>query len=244
MKISLTAGWQSIATVFTLLATVNPAAALTLYNGLSTPSQTPSAQGWMYKTTSILTVPTATATTKGTILDSGDKSNYAGYFLQPNVNLNRSIGYTVTFRLQVNSETHSSNSSHNSGDRAGFNVIVMSTLLTGETRPFGIELGFWEDSIWAQNAGFTRGERVSVDTKSQVNTYRLYVKDNNYQLFVNNGSTPILTGKLRQYNFTPPPGYPNPYATPKLIFMGDNTGSARARVTIVNVEATQQVIGS
>ncbi|WP_052754390.1 choice-of-anchor Y domain-containing protein [Calothrix sp. 336/3] len=235
MKISLTAGWQAIATVFTLLATVNPAVALTLYNGLSTPSQTPSAQGWMYKATSILVVPTAT--TKGTILDSGDSSNYAGYFLQPtNVSLNRSIGYTVTFRLQVNSEAHSS------GDRAGFNVILMSNLLTGETRPFGIELGFWEDSIWAQNVGFTRGERVSVDTKSQVKTYKLYVKDKNYQLFVND--KPILTGKLRQYDFTPPPGYPNPYATPRLIFMGDNTGSARAKVTIVNVEATQQVIGS
>jgi hypothetical protein len=127
--------------------------------------------------------------------------------------------------------------SSNSNNRSGFSVIVVSNRLTNETQPYGIEFGFWQNSIWAQNVGFTRGESVAFDTTKTVNDYRLSVKDQRYQLFVNNSSTPILQGTLRQYQFTPPPGYANPYTTPNTIFLGDNSSSAGAEVTLTKVEA-------
>lgn len=214
-----------------------PASAIELFNGLSTPSQTPNQQGWLYQATSLSPAPTVTATSQGTILKTtGNISNYAGFFYlgsskQPPLVLNRSNGYTVTFSVKINSQ------SSNSNNRSGFSVIVMSDRLTNETQPYGIELGFWQSSIWAQNVGFTRGESVSFNTTQAVYNYRLSVKDQKYQLFVNNSSTPILQGSLRQYQYTPPPGYLNPYTTPNLIFLGDNSTSASAEVTLTKVEA-------
>jgi hypothetical protein len=215
-----------------LLIGVNSASAVTLYNGLSVPSQTPSQQGWLYLGTIFPIAPLESATVGGTILDSGSNSNYAGYFRQSTVTLNRSAGYSITFKLQVNSESHVST------NRAGLSMIVVSNPLAGETQPYAIELGFWENSIWAQNVGFTRGENVSFNTKASVQTYKLSVNNNSYKLFVNGDVNPILQGNLRQYTgFTPPPGYQNPYITPNLIFLGDNTTSAKARFTIVSVDA-------
>jgi hypothetical protein len=78
---------------------------------------------------------------------------------------------------------------------------------------------------------------VNFNTKASVQTYKLSVKNNSYKLFVNGGANPILQGNLRQYTkFTPPPGYQNPYTTPNLIFLGDNTTSARAKFTIVSID--------
>lgn len=72
-----------------------------------------------------------------------------------------------------------------------------------------------------------------------MNNYNLYVKGNQYKLFVNGSTNPILTGSLRQYTgFTPPPGYQNPYTTSDLIVLGDNTTSATSAVTITNVYVT------
>jgi hypothetical protein len=214
-----------------LLIGVNSASAVTLYNGLSVPSQTPRQQGWTYLGTAFPIAPLATATVRGTILDSGNNSNYAGYFRQSTVTLNRSVGYSITFKLQVNTEGHVSN------NRAGLSMIAIGNPLAGESQPYGIELGFWENSIWAQNVGFIRGENVNFNTKASVQTYKLSVKNNSYKLFVNGGVNPILQGNLRQYTgFTPPPGYQNPYTIPNLIFLGDNTTSARAKFTIISVE--------
>lgn len=217
---------------FALLIGANSASAAVLYNGLSIPSQTPAQQGWLYLNSFVIPVPSAIATNQGTILDSsGTNANYAGYFRSSPIILDRSKGYTLTFRVQINSESHSST------NRAGFSIIVISNKLASESQPYGLELGFWQDSIWAQNVGFTRGENVLYDTKSAAKTYKLSVKDGSYQLFVDGSTTPILKGNLRQYTgFTPPPGYPNPYTTPNLIFMGDDTTSAKAKVTIVSVE--------
>ncbi|AFZ01891.1 hypothetical protein [Calothrix sp. PCC 6303] len=219
----------AVTTGLGLLIGVNSAAAVTLYNGLSFPSQ----QGWTYLRTTFGSAPVEKRIVGSTILDSGSNNNYAGYFRKSTVTLNRSFGYTITFKLQVNSETHILN------DRAGLSMIVMSNQLPGESRPYGIELGFWENSIWSQNVGFTRGENVNFDTKTRVQTYKLFVNNKGYKLFVDgNMKNPILQGNLRQYTrFTPPPGYPNPYGTPNLIFLGDNTTSARAKFTVMNVDA-------
>lgn len=210
-----------------------PAGAVVLYNGLSTPSQTPAQQGWVYQATAFPPVPAAIATRLGTNLDTtGNVNNLAGYFrLLPSA-LNRRNGYTINFTVQINSEYHGTNT-----NRAGFSVLVMSDRTSGETQPYGIELAFWQTSIWAQNSSFTRGENVSFNTQAVYN-YRLNVLGTRYRLFVDGSSTPILQGSLRQYTgYTPPPGYPNPYAIPRLIFLGDNTTSAKAKVTVNLVEA-------
>lgn len=228
MKTPLAAVTASLA----LLIGTNTATAAVLYNGLSIPNQTLAQQGWFYLWSAETPAPTAIATTKGMILDtSGNNTNYAGYFRQSPVSLDRSKGYTITFRVQINSESHSSN------NRAGFSMMAISNKLATEQQPYGIELSFWENSIWAQNANFTRGENVIHNTKASVQIYKLVVKNSNYQLFVNGIVAPILKGNLRQYTgFTPPTGYKNPYTSPNLLFLGDNTTSAGAKVTIVSVE--------
>lgn len=66
--------------------------------------------------------------------------------------------------------------------------------------------------------------------------YKLSVKGDQYQLFANGSTTPILAGKMRKYTYTPPPGFNNPYTTPNLVFLGDNTTSATGNVTIANVD--------
>lgn len=218
---------------FTLLMGATSASAIPLYRGLTTPSQTPKEQGWTYLFTPFPTAPSVTATTRGTILDSGATRNYAGYFLTSPSPVDRNTGYALSFGVQINSE------SHNSDNRAGFSIILVSNPLAGESQPYAIELGFWENSIWAQNVGFTRGENVSLNTQSAVKNYVLYIKDNQYKLYMQGSTTPILEGPLRQYTgFEPPAGFPNPYTTPNLIFMGDDTTSATANITLSRVYAS------
>lgn len=217
----------------TLLMGAVSAHAVPLYQGLKTPNQTPDQQGWRYLKTPFPTAPSATATSNGTVLDSGNSRNYAGYFIQPPFNLDRTRGYAISFNIKINSESHSRD------NRSGFNIIVVSNQLSSETQPYGIELAFWENSIWAYNPDFTRAENVSFNTKNAVHHFVLHIKDGQYQLFERLSSGPILQGSLRQYTgYTPPAGFPNPYKTPNLVFMGDETTSATANVTISNVYAT------
>lgn len=220
----------SVATItagLTLLSAANSssAAPVVLYDGTQTPDQ----QQWIYNSTSISAVVTPTA--RGTILDTtADNGMYAGYFRRSPVKLDRNKGYAVKFKVRVASQSSTSN------DRAGFSLIVNSNAPIG-TQPYGLELGFWKNSIWAQNVGFTRGEEKSIVTSYPWRVYTLAVQGDEYQLFVNNLPKPILQGKLRQYTgFNPPAGVPNVYKIPNLIFVGDDTTSASARVTIGPIE--------
>ncbi|MFE1745000.1 hypothetical protein [Coleofasciculus sp. H7-2] len=219
---------------FTLLMGANSANAVPLYDGVSKPNQTPDQQGWQYQENAFKSpAPTATSTSEGTVLNTGNSTNQAGYFKVSPVLLNRSTGYSISFSVKISSETHLNN------NRAGFSLIVISDGVFGETQPYGLELGFWQNSVWAQNVGFTQGEKVTFNVQKTMNNYVLYVKDNQYQLFINGSTFPILQGELRQYTgFIPPPGYPNPYTTSNLIFFGDNTASATANVTIKSVSAS------
>lgn len=223
----------TIATSLTLLmgATAVSAAPVVLYNGLSTPSQTPTQQGWLYlNNTPVAPVPSQTPTTNGVILNSGNSSNMAGYFRVSQSALNRTKGYVIRFRVKINSETHNSN------NRAGFSALIVSQLLPGETQPYAIELGFWKNNIWAQSVNATRAENVAFNTSAALRTYRIFVKGDTYKLYVGKSNTPILQGKLRQYTkYTPPVGLPNPYKTPNLIFLGDDTSSATANITLAGV---------
>lgn len=228
MKVFLSTLTASLA----LALSATAASAVVLYDGLSSPYQTPKEQTWLYQATAIATAPTATATNNGTVLDTGNSNNYAGYFKQTPIILDRAKGYTVSFRLKVHSESHAAS------NRAGFSIIVMSNQGAGESQPYGVELGFWTTQIWAQSPTFTKMETATYNTQALAHTYHLKVSGNQYNLFVDNVTTPILQGPLRQYTgYTPPPGYPNPYKTPNLLFWGDNTTSANARVTLMKVEA-------
>ncbi|HEY9636689.1 MAG TPA: hypothetical protein V6D14_25040 [Coleofasciculaceae cyanobacterium] len=218
---------------FTLLIGAASVHAGLFYTGLLTPSQTPDQQGWKYLRTRTSTAPSATATRRGTVLDSGNIKNYAGYFFQTPFKLDRNAGYNVSFSVEIKSESHSKD------DRAGFSIIAVSDQLTGETQPFALELGFWTNRIWAYNANATRGEGVSINTQAGMQSYILYIKGNQYQLFTTGSTNPILKGSLRQYTgYTAPAGFPNPYKTPNLLFMGDDTTSATAQVTIARLYAT------
>lgn len=165
-----------------------------------------------------------------TILNTfSDKNIFAGYFSKPSalLVLDRALGYTVSFTVQVELEDHAGSNKNNDNleDRAGFSVIVLSS----DKR--GIELGFWKDLIWAQEGGsgstlFTQAEGGAFDTQSARIGYVLTVQGDGYTLSGN--GTPILSGKLRDYSAFVGPT--DPYETPNLIFLGDDTSSASAKI--------------
>jgi hypothetical protein len=161
-----------------------------------------------------------------TVLDTTlQRSDYAGYFakLMGYAPLDRAVGYQVLFTVQVLTETHVSQ------DRAGYSALVMSKDL------HGIELGVWVNEVWAQEGGsidlFTHAEGAIFTTTTNLVEYRLSVLGNRYTLAAN-GST-VLSGPLRDYTQAPPPPLPiNPYTTANLIFLGNNTSSAQARIAL------------
>ena len=201
-----------------------PHSAYLLYDGaLST--GTPETQGFVY-----LTYPfggaqaTQTFTQSVTILDTTSQmGDYAGYFARPTwyPSLDRVGGYQVLFTVQALTETHTSQ------HRAGFSLLVESS----DKR--GIELGFWANEIWAQEGGssqpFTHAEGAVFTTTAELIDYGLIVWGDSYTLTAN--GVAVLSGPLRDYTLAPPPPLPlNPYTTPNLIFLGDDTSSACARI--------------
>jgi hypothetical protein len=162
---------------------------------------------------------------------------YAGYTAQSSIVpvLDRQIGYSVTFTTQLLAESHAGSDRNGDGvdDRAGFSVTVLST------DTLGIEFGFWTDRVWAQEGGsgsnlFTQAEGMPFDTTSRLITYTLAVSGTAYTLWAD--GAPLLNGTLRDYTaFTGPL---DPYETPNLIFLGDNSASARASVRLAAVSVT------
>lgn len=163
-----------------------------------------------------------------TILDTtaAGSDTYAGWVATAAASpgfpiLDRAAGFQVNFTVQVEDETHSSD------QRAGFSFIVLGQ--DGQ----GIELGFWEDQIWAQaddrtGGLFTRAEGVPFPVSAGLTGYQVTVAGDSYALTVD-GET-ILSGPLREYSaFT---GFPDPYETPNFLFLGDNTTRAQARVRL------------
>ena len=174
-----------------------------------------------------------------TTLNNLDRdSTYAGYGAAPiSVTimpiLSHTQGYRLHFAVQIDFEDGSSN------DRAGFSVFALSS------DSQGVELGFWQDEIWAQHDDttgslFTHAEGVNVNTTALV-TYTLQITTAAYTLFSH--TTPILTGPLRNYTaFVPPvPDVPDPYEVPNAIFLGDNTSSARAIIQLARVAVTTNI---
>ncbi|MGR9090422.1 MAG: VPLPA-CTERM sorting domain-containing protein [Gammaproteobacteria bacterium] len=145
-------------------------------------------------------------------------SNSLPPLILPPAPLDRTAGFTLNFDLRVGFEEHESN------DRAGFSVIVLSS----DSR--GIELGFWEQEVWAQNwvmddDEFTHGEGVAFDTTKALVTYSLGILGNSYTLSV--AGSPLLDGVLRDYS-----AEGVPYDVANFVFFGDDTTRARAIVTL------------
>lgn len=189
-------------------------------------SQKPGDQSW-------LAYATFGGTATETIVPTGvtlatDNAAFAGYSSHTLLGLpknpafpvlNRVTGFALDFELKVNDENHVS------PHRAGFSVLLLSS----DSR--GIELGFWEDEIWAQSASplFTHAESVSFNTTTAEVEYQLAIQGNAYSLFGN--SSLLLSGSLRDYSAFGGP----PYTLQNFLFLGDNTSSANANVTIGNI---------
>jgi len=204
------------------------AAIITLYD--ATLGGNPDSQGWLTRSGDAGAVETVSP--NGTSLDTTAAANiqsgYSNLFSLLGGSfpaLDRQSGYRLRFTVQLGSE------SHTSGHRAGFSLIA----LTDDQK--GIELGFWQDEIWAQEGGagnlFTKAESAAFDT-TQTTTYDLTIVGDNYTLA--SGGGPILANQVRDY--TAFVGFPDVYEIASFLFLGDNTTSAQAQVTISLVTLT------
>jgi hypothetical protein len=155
-------------------------------------------------------------TTLDTTARNLDMAGYFSFGLPGMGTLDRTLGYTIGFRVRLAQE------SHVSSDRAGFSVIALSS------DSQGIELGFWSNEVWAQDVGFTHGEGASFNTTSGLTDYTLKILGSSYTLSAN-GST-LLTGALRDYS-----SFGLPYNVPNLLVFSDDTTSASARVEIARI---------
>jgi Ca2+-binding RTX toxin-like protein len=206
---------------------------LSLYNA-SLPSR-PNEQGWLsfgggLTGSQALTANGTTLTSTALVPDMAGYSNHAAAAPTP-VNagfpsLDRATGFALDFRLRLISETHLS------PNRAGFSV----TLLDQGSVPQGIELGFWSNSIFSQVGGsspfLATGERADGLNTTQATTYSLRLLDQLYFLLADNRL--LLSGAVQDYSqWSKDPLLPyNPYTTPNLVFLGDNTRSASASVEL------------
>lgn len=194
--------------------------ALVLYDAAQ--GTTPDEQGFTFFTFPLFGAAAAQTFSGGvTVLDSTPvQSEQAGYFGANLPPLSRTAGYTVRFAVRLLEESHANN------NRAGFSIITL-----GEDAR-GIELGFWPNEIWAQEGGggqiFTHAEGAAFDTTAALVEYELRMEGESYTLRA--GGNEILTGSVRDY--TSFEGPIDPYETPNLLFLGDDTSSAAAKVEL------------
>jgi hypothetical protein len=210
----------------------------------------PSAQGWDYQANPNAGPVTQSVAggvlTLNSLASRGDRAGYNSRtpLIDPSPHpgvptLDRTTGYTLSFDVRIVQEGNNPGNDANGdgiGDRAGFSVIALSSDLEG------IEIGFWEDEVWAQeddssaaNELFTHAEGSPLDTTAAIQRYHLTVQGSTYEL--RRGGALLLTGPLRDYtNASGLAGLV--YNTPSYIFMGDNTGSAEASVEMTLVSLT------
>jgi hypothetical protein len=170
---------------------------------------------------------------EGAVLDTTSAGNetYAGWVSSGAATpgfpiLDRAAGFRVNFTLQLDEE------SHTNPNRAGFSVIVQSH----DAR--GVELGFWQNQVWAQGDESTGGlfqhaEGVVFST-AELTEYQIAVAGDTYTLTAN--AIPVLTGPVRDYSAFN--GFPDPYESPDFLFLGDDTTSAQARLRLRFVSVT------
>jgi hypothetical protein len=208
------------------------AAEIVLYDGAT--NQPPNSPTWNWTAsedggtlltpaTSVIRETAGGLTLLETTNPASDRAGY-GKLLAPAVNLDRAVGYTLRFEVQVLVEVHTSN------DRAGFSIL--HTASDGR----GLELGFWTNRVWAQNDSplFTHGEEQPLDATDR-QLYTLTVLNNSYSLSSPDMAT--LTGPLRDYS-----SFGLPYTLPNFLFLGDNTtsGEAATRIAFISVDVVPE----
>jgi hypothetical protein len=210
-----------LATFFGLSSPLVQADFVNLYNGTGLPGNQP----WLsFASDGILSGGTATQSTvaggarlQTDLAVSAGYSNYTPFSALKNGAfpvLNRNVGFELNFSLMISTESHSNN------NRAGFSAILLGS------DQQGIELGFWTNEIWAQSSSplFQHAEGVAIDTTISRN-YRIQILNNAYTLL--EGSNSLLSGNLRDYS-----SFGAPYSLPSFLFLGDNTSSGRADITL------------
>lgn len=210
-------------------STTQPTIPVTLYDGAQ--DTLPSAQGWVFLFTKgpppqAMDAGAALLDTRSTAaIIAGYFASQAGFFgsTAPVPVLSRTAGFTLTFTMQLLDEQHNRNS------RAGFSIIALGS----DAR--GIELGFWQNRVWAQEGGtdalFTQAEGASYATGAALTRYDLTIHGDTYELRAD--GMPLFGGPVRDY--TAFQGTPNPYKTPNFLFFGDNTRSAAGRFRLGKV---------
>ncbi|HSJ89742.1 MAG TPA: hypothetical protein VK909_21200 [Anaerolineales bacterium] len=174
-----------------------------------------------------------------TVLDTtiAGTDTFAGWVSNPTTTpgfpiLDSATGIQVNFTMQVETETHANK------NRAGFSLIVL------DQNAQGIEISFWEDQIWvqsdAQTGGLFRHGEGSAFVATNMTEYQLAIGGDTYTLLAN--SAPLLNGPVRDYSSFS--GFPDPYETPNLLFIGDDSTSSQARVKLkfVSISGREPVI--
>ena len=179
----------------------------------------------------------------------GDEAGYSNYTasLTPTLvnpafpSLNPTVGFSVTFDVQLNSETHGADD-----NRAGFDVIVL-----GSDKK-GVELGFWTNDIWAQQLNsnvFTRDPNEDYNvlnpsgpalSTTSMTDYTLSILNGSYSLYVDvpaANPTLILTGSTHDYSSYTSTA-PNPYSLTNYVFIGDDTADAEGSETFSYLSVT------
>jgi len=224
---------------FMLFPNFSSATVLTLYD--DTQTNLPNNQQWLsyFATGSVTTTATADGVNMQT--DNNAKAGFSNYpalpfgFKNPAFPaLDSNTGFTLSFSMQLNNEQHISNY------RSGFNVILL------DKNSQGVELGFWQDSIWSQSDSplfQAKDEQVSFNTSNLLISYNLTLFDNNF--FLAQDDNLLLTGDLKDYSaFSGGPLGSIPYSLSSYLFLGDNSSSALADVTLgrITLSDTPQFI--
>jgi hypothetical protein len=220
---------SALAALTLAAALAAPATALTLYDpGLGT---LPSAQGWATGGTPGF-APGQQSVTGGLLrFDSTDASVAAFGNGRPSPQpLLTDSGFRLTWQLQLTSETHTSD------NRGGFSLLVQ-----GQEQTKSLELGFWENRVWAldyvpggADSGYVQGAGVAFDTAGALRNYALTVSNDQFSLTAD--GVPLLDGALRDYpsNFASPATLV--YSLPSYVFFGDNSSRG---LSSANVGAIQ-----
>jgi len=213
---------------FILFPHTSSATLFTLYD--ATQNNLPNDQPWLtyYSTgTNNLTVVAEGANLQ---TDNAVSAGFSNYSLLPLglknpgfPTLNSTTGFTLSFSMQLNNESHVSDY------RSGFSVILL------DENNLGVELGFWQDTIWSQSDDplfQAKDEQVAFNTAASMLSYDLTILNNDY--FLTQNDNILLTGELKDYSaFTGGPfGSSIPYSLSNYLFLGDNTSSASADVTL------------
>jgi hypothetical protein len=204
-----------LAAVLSLL--VLDAQAKVLYDG----SSAPSSQGWSGP---VLLTPTLDPAGFVT-LDTTPVSFVQDGFTRIEPLLKSSPGFRLDFTVRVDAESHVSD------NRAGFSVIVT------DGSKHGVEIGFWQQSIWAQQPGFLHDAQheAAFDTGAMT-PYSLTVLGGHYTLAA--GGKTLIAGDTVFYDAPGLLGGDFPYRTPHVLFFGDDTTSAAARFSLQRVVVT------